>query len=75
MLTLFKRQQVFIVYSDASTIELGCVLIQYGKVIVYAFRQLKLYGVNLVHDLGLAVVVFSLKILRHYLYGHKNKSL
>nr|GEZ14481.1 hypothetical protein [Tanacetum cinerariifolium] len=49
---------------------LGCVLMQYGKVIAYASRQLKLYEANYpTHDLELAAVVFSLKIWRHYLYG------
>ncbi|GJR96889.1 putative nucleotidyltransferase, ribonuclease H [Tanacetum coccineum] len=39
-------------------------------VIAYASRQLKPYEVNYpTHDLELAVVVFALKIWRHYLYG------
>ena len=43
---------------------------QHGKVIVYASRQLKPYKQNyLTHDLELAIVVFALKIWRHYLYG------
>ena len=42
---------------------LGCVLMQYGKVIVYASRQLKNYEVNYpTHDLDLVVVLFALKI-------------
>ncbi|XP_069146071.1 uncharacterized protein [Solanum lycopersicum] len=41
-----------------------------GKVIAYASRQLKVHEKNYpIHDLELAAVVFSLKILRHYLYG------
>ncbi|GJS49983.1 retrotransposon protein, putative, ty3-gypsy subclass [Tanacetum coccineum] len=49
---------------------LGCVLMQHGKVIAYASRQLKPYEVNYpTHDLELAAVVFALKIWRHYLYG------
>nr|GFD22514.1 reverse transcriptase [Tanacetum cinerariifolium] len=49
---------------------LGCVLMQHGKVIAYASRQLKPYEVNYpIHDLELAAVVFTLKIWRHYLYG------
>ncbi|GKA30277.1 retrotransposon protein, putative, ty3-gypsy subclass [Tanacetum coccineum] len=47
-----------------------CVLMQHGKVIAYASRQLKPYEVNYpTHDLELAAVVFALKIWRHYLYG------
>ncbi|WMV34231.1 hypothetical protein MTR67_027616, partial [Solanum verrucosum] len=49
---------------------LGCVLMQNDKVIVYASRQLKVHEKNYqTHDLELAVVVFSLKIWRHYIYG------
>lgn len=47
-------------------------LIQNGKVIAYASRQLKKYEQNYpTHDLKLAVVVHALKIWRHYLYGGK----
>ena len=43
---------------------------QGGKVVVYASRQLRPHEENYpTHDLGLAVVVFALKIWRHYLYG------
>ena len=60
----------FTIYSDASHQGLGCILIQHGKVIAYASRQLRLHEKNyLTHDLELAVVVFDLKIWRHYLYG------
>jgi hypothetical protein len=53
--------EVFMVYSDASKKGLGCVLMQHGKVIAYASRQLKPHEVNyLVHDLELAAVVFAL---------------
>ena len=42
---------------------------QHGKVIAYASRQLKSYEQNYpTHDLELDIVVFALKILRHYLY-------
>ncbi|GJW63643.1 putative nucleotidyltransferase, ribonuclease H [Tanacetum coccineum] len=58
----------FQIYSDASKKGLGCVLMQHGKVIVCASRQLKPYEVNYpTHDLELAAVVFALKIWRHYL--------
>ncbi|GJS21086.1 putative reverse transcriptase domain-containing protein [Tanacetum coccineum] len=63
----------FVVYCDASGIGLGCVLMQRGKVIAYASRQLKTYEKNYTtHDLELGAVVFSLKIWRHYLYGTKS---
>ncbi|GJS25763.1 putative reverse transcriptase domain-containing protein [Tanacetum coccineum] len=54
---------------------LGCgypVLMQREKVIAYASRQLKPHEENYTtHDLELGVVVFALKIWRHYLYGTK----
>ena len=43
---------------------------QRDKVIVYASRQLEVNEKNYpTHDLELAVVVFALKIWRHYFYG------
>ncbi|GJY25302.1 putative reverse transcriptase domain-containing protein [Tanacetum coccineum] len=51
----------------------GCVLMQRGKVIAYASRQLKIHEKNYTtHDLELGVVVFALKTWRHYLYGTKS---
>ncbi|KAI3773407.1 hypothetical protein L1987_47934 [Smallanthus sonchifolius] len=62
----------FVVHLDASHSGLGCVLMQRGKVMAYASRQLKTHEVNYpTHDLELAAVVFALKIWRHYLYGAK----
>ena len=59
-------------YSDASKIGLGCVLMQDGKVVAYASRQLKPHEQNYpTHDLKSAAVVFALKIWRYYLYGEK----
>ncbi|KAJ0524657.1 putative nucleotidyltransferase, Ribonuclease H [Helianthus annuus] len=70
ILTLPSGSGGFDIYSDASKKGLGCVLMQHGKVIAYASRQLKPYEVNYpTHDLELAAVVFALKIWRHYLYG------
>ncbi|GJW78913.1 reverse transcriptase domain-containing protein [Tanacetum coccineum] len=60
----------FVVYCDASKQGFGCVLMQRGKVIAYASRQLKKHEKNYTtHDLELGAVVFALKIWRHYLYG------
>ncbi|GJZ74760.1 putative reverse transcriptase domain-containing protein [Tanacetum coccineum] len=51
----------------------SCVLMQRGKVIAYASRQLKIHESNYTtHDLELGAVVFALKIWRHYLYGTKS---
>ena len=62
----------YTIYSDASRIGLGCVLMQDGKVVAYASRQLKPHEQNYpTHDLELAAVVLALKIWRHYLYGEK----
>ncbi|GKD21281.1 putative reverse transcriptase domain-containing protein [Tanacetum coccineum] len=63
----------FVVYCDASGQGLGCVLMQRGKVIAYASRQLNVHEKNYTtHDLELDVVVFALKCWRHYLYGMKS---
>ncbi|GJV35896.1 putative reverse transcriptase domain-containing protein [Tanacetum coccineum] len=63
----------FVVYCDASNQGLGCVLMQRGKVIAYASRQLKIHEKNYTtHDLELGAVVFALKTWRHYLYGTKS---
>ena len=60
------------IFSDASLNKLGCVLMQEGKVVAYASRQLKPHEKNdPTHDLELAAIVFALKIWRHYLYGEK----
>ena len=62
----------YVIYSDASLNGLRCVLMQEGKVVTYASRQLKPHERNyLTHDLELAAIVFALKIWRHYLYGEK----
>ena len=64
----------FEVYSDASLNGLGCVLMQHGRVIAYASRQLKPHEMNYpTHDLELAAIIFVLKMWRHYLYGEKYK--
>ncbi|GJR31880.1 putative reverse transcriptase domain-containing protein [Tanacetum coccineum] len=63
----------FVVYCDASKQGFGSVLMQWGKVIAYASRQLKKHEKNYTtHNLELGAVVFALKIWRHYLYGTKS---
>ncbi|GKD60849.1 hypothetical protein Tco_1298358, partial [Tanacetum coccineum] len=72
ILVLSDGTENMVVYCDASYVGLGCVLMQRGKVIAYASRQLKKNEENYPsHDLEFAVVVSSLKIWRHYLYGVK----
>lgn len=72
VLILPESGKYFVVYSDASLSGLGCVLMQDGKIISYASRQLKPLERNYpTHDLELAVVIFALKIWRHYLYGER----
>ncbi|GKB36484.1 putative reverse transcriptase domain-containing protein, partial [Tanacetum coccineum] len=63
VLALPNRPEDFVVYCDASGLGLGCVLMQRGKVIAYASRQLKIHEKNYTtHDLELGAVVFALKI-------------
>ncbi|TYJ99751.1 pol protein [Cucumis melo var. makuwa] len=72
VLTVPNGSGSFVIYSDASKKGLGCVLMQQGKVVAYASRQLKSHERNYpTHDLELTAVVFALKIWRHYLYGEK----
>ena len=64
-------ERPFDIYCDASGIGIGCVLMQEGRVIAYASRQLKKHEEHYpTHDLELAVVVHALKIWRHYLLGN-----
>ncbi|XP_074277602.1 uncharacterized protein LOC141601238 [Silene latifolia] len=57
ILALHEGTENFEIYIDASKNGLGCVLMQNGKVIAYASRQLKLYEANYpTHDLELGAV-------------------
>ncbi|XP_073317264.1 uncharacterized protein [Primulina huaijiensis] len=68
------EQGEYVVFTDASKLGLGAVLMQHDRVIAYASGQLKVHEKNYpTHDLGLTAVVFALKIWRHYLYGKKCK--
>jgi hypothetical protein len=63
VLVLLEGMEDLFVYYDASKQGLGCVLMQRGKVVAYASRQLKTHDVNYpTHDLELVAVVFALKI-------------
>ena len=67
-----EQGQRHTVYCDASKDELGCVLMQSGRVVAYGSRQLNNHEQNYpTHDLELAAIVFALKILCHYLYGEQ----
>ena len=70
MLTIPQGAEGFEIYCDPSKQGLGAVLMQHGKVVVYASRQLKEYEMRYpTHDMELAAVGFALKMWRHYLYG------
>ncbi|GKA11087.1 putative reverse transcriptase domain-containing protein [Tanacetum coccineum] len=72
ILALPEGSENFVVYYNASRKGLGTVLMQREKVIAYASCQLKIHEKNYTtHDLELGVVVFALKMWRHYLYGTK----
>ncbi|XP_050222500.1 uncharacterized protein LOC126672588 [Mercurialis annua] len=54
VLAIPEGTEGFTIYCDASRVGLGCVLMQYGRVIAYASRQLKKHEANYpTHDLEL----------------------
>jgi hypothetical protein len=62
VLILPYMSKTFDIYYDASCQGLGCVLIQEGRVVSYASRQLKKHEENYpTHDLELVAVVHALK--------------
>ena len=72
VLTQLTLSRGYALYSDTSRIGLGCVFMQDRKVVAYASRQMKPHEHNYpTHNLELAMVVFALKIRRHYLHGEK----
>jgi hypothetical protein len=72
VLILPNITKMFDIYCDASRQGLGCVLMQEGKMVSYASRQLRKHEENYpTHDLELAVLEHALKIWRHYLISHR----
>jgi hypothetical protein len=72
VLVMPDMEKPFSIYCDASGQGLGCALMQDGRVVAYASRQLRKHEVNYpTHDLELAAVVHALKIWRHYLMGKR----
>ena len=72
VLQIPEANEGMVVYTDASGSGLGAVLMQHGKVVAYASRQLKPNETKYAtHDLELAAIVFALKLWRHYLLGAK----
>ena len=70
VLALLTPRVEYVVFNGTSRQGLRYVLMQDGRVIAYVSHQLKKHETNYpTHDLELAVVVFALKIWRHYLYG------
>ena len=67
-----EMRQGYTMYCDASKAGLGCVLMQFRRVVAYGSRQLKNHEQNYpTHDMELDAIVFALKIWRHYLYGEQ----
>ena len=72
ILIILEQGQRYTMYCDASRDGLGCVLMQYGRVVAYGSRQLKNHEQNYpTHDLELEAIFFALKIWPHYLYGEQ----
>ena len=61
-------------YCDVFKDELGCVLMQSGRVVAYGSRQLKNHERSYpTHNMELAAIVFALKMWRHYLNDEQFK--
>jgi hypothetical protein len=64
-------EKPFDVYCDASSTSIGGVLMQNGRAIAYASRQLQRHEEHYpTHDLELLVVIHTLKVWMHYLLGN-----
>jgi hypothetical protein len=64
-------EKSFDVYCDASSTSIRGVLMQDGRAIDYASRQLRRHEeLDPTHDLELLTVVHTLKVWRHYLLGN-----
>ena len=64
----------YVIFSDASLNGLGCVLMQEGKVVAYASRQLKPHEKNYpTRDMELAAIVFALKIRGKVFHLHRSQ--
>ena len=71
VLIMPDQRKDYQVYCDASRRGLGSVVMQEGRVVSYASRQLKPRELNYAtHDLELAAVVHALKTWRHFLIGN-----
>jgi ribonuclease HI len=69
---MLDMEKAFSIYYDVSDQGLECVLMQDGRMVAYASRQLWKHEVNYpTHDLELAAVVHALKIWRDYLMGKR----
>ena len=72
VLTQPTYSKEYVIFSDASLNGLEGILMQEGKVVAYASKQLKPHEKNHpTRDMELVAIVFALKIWRHYLYGEK----
>jgi hypothetical protein len=70
ILVMPDMDKSFSIYCDASGQGLGCVLMQDGHMVAYASRQLRKHEVHYpTHDLELAAIVHTLKILEALSYG------
>jgi len=60
------------VITDASGFAIGGVLMQEGHAVAYESRKLKTHERNYAaHDLELLIVIYALKLWRHYLLGQR----
>ncbi|GJY77650.1 putative reverse transcriptase domain-containing protein [Tanacetum coccineum] len=76
VLALLDGPDDFVVYCDASNQGFGCMLMQRGKVIAYASRQLKVHEKNYTtHNLELGAVVFAEHMSLKHIFDQKELNM
>ena len=64
-----ERRHRYTMYCDTSKDELGCVLMQFGRVVAYSSQQLNNHEQSYpTHDMELVAIIFALKAWNHKRY-------
>ena len=67
---LLEGPDGYVIYGDASRVDLGCMLMKQCRVVTFSSTKLMVNEKdNPTHDLDLAAVIFTVMIWRLYLYN------